>query len=358
MDTMKRNAWGTAVAALLAATAAGPSLDRDALRRSTAGLPDAGVTGALVRVAGSAGHWWGVSGVADTDTGAPVRSDSSFRIGGITRLFTHVVLLQLAGEQRADLDAPVVHRLPGLLSEPHQHVTVGQLLDGTSGLPALPSLTYGDGSNEWFTEHRFDSWSPERLVREALKEQREFTPGGTEPHNGIEAILAGLVIEEITGRPFAREVRERITRPLGLRGTYVPDADDVTLPEPYSCTYVATAGRLSDVTARSPHTWAAGGMVSTAADLDRFLVALLDGRLLPPAQQELLRTHGGLIRTVLPDGRELVGATGSGPGFACGVLATPDVSRRVAYSLSCIRAQGSGESPCVQRIVDAAFRTG
>ncbi|MFF4738975.1 serine hydrolase domain-containing protein [Streptomyces sp. NPDC001262] len=358
MDTLKRNAWGPAFAALLAATTAGPSLDRDALRRSVAGLPDADVTGALVRVAGSAGHWWGVSGVADAGTGAPVRSDSSFRIGGITRLFTHAVMLQLAGEQRVDLGTPVVRHLPGLLPESHRQVTVGQLLDGTSGLPALPSLTYGDGSNEWFTEHRFDSWSPERIVREALKEQREFTSEAAEPRNGIEDLLAGLVIEEITGRSFAREVRERIARPLGLRCTHVPDADDVTLPEPCSHTYVATGGGLTDVTARSPHAWAAGGMVSTAADLDRFLTALLEGRLLGPAQQELLATHGGLERTVLPDGRELLGATGSGPGFVCGVLAAPDLSRRVAYSLACIRAQGSGEIPCVQGIVEAAFRTG
>lgn len=358
MDTLKRNAWGTAVAALLAATTAGPSLDRDALRRSITGFPDADVTGALVRVAGSAGHWWGVSGVADADTGAPVRSDSSFRVGGITRLFTHAVLLQLAGEQIVDLDAPVARHLPGLLPESHRQVTVGQLLDGTSALPALPSLTYGDGSNEWFAEHRFDSWSPERIVRESLREQGEFTPEAAQPHNGIEALLAGLVVEEVTGHSFAREVRERITRPLGLRGTYVPDADDVTLPEPHSRTYVTTVGGLADVTERSPHAWAAGGVVSTAADLDRFLGALLDGRLLGPAQQELLATHCGLTSTVLQDGRELVGATCSGPGFACGVLATRDLSRRVAYSLTCIRAQGSGESPCVQRIVDAAFRTG
>ncbi|MEV4442466.1 serine hydrolase domain-containing protein [Streptomyces sp. NPDC049577] len=383
-----------ALLATLATTAPGAAadgrlLDTEALRRSIAGLPDDDVTGALVRVAGSDGYWWGTSGFADVRTQEAVRSDSSFRIGSITKLFTGTVVLQLAAEGRVDLDAPVLRYLPGLLPEAYSDVKVGQLLDHTSGLPAPSSLTYGDGSNEWFVRHRFESWTPEQIVREALRGERQFPAGTAQQYNGINSYVAGLLIEEVTGRSYASEVRSRIVRPLGLRRTYVPEAHDMTLPGPHAHGYRAVGDGLADVTKQSPYAWAEGGMISTAADLDRFTAALLGGRLLPPEQQKLLfrlpdpkkvvnlrNPHcanpagpaapsapcfslGGLMRAVLPNGTpeglEVWGKTGSAPGYTNAVFTTRDLSRRVVYSFNYTAPEGRTELPYVLRILSAAF---
>lgn len=97
-------------------------------------------------------------------------------------------------------------------------------------------------------------------------------------------------------------------------------------------------------------------MISTAADLDRFLVALFQGRLLLPAEQKLLfdvpnvpgaatntrycfgteacYSVGGLMRYRLPSGEYAWGKTGSRPGWDNGFFATRDLRHRVVYSLN------------------------
>ncbi|MEU2873880.1 serine hydrolase domain-containing protein [Streptomyces olivoreticuli] len=372
-----------------AAHAAPPPLDTEALHRSISGFPNADVNGALVRVAGSGGHWWGVSGVSDNVTGAPVRSDSYFRIGSISKLFTGTVMLQLAAEHKVDLDAPARRYVPDLLPDAFRDVTVGQLLDHTSGLPAPSPMTSGpDGEdpNKWFVDNRFRSWTPAEIVKAAVDGKApSFTPGTAQQYNGVNTHVAGLLIERVTGRTYAQEVRDRITRPLGLGRTYVPAANDPTLPEPHAHGYRTVEGELEDVTEQSPYAWAEGGMISTAADLDRFISALFRGRLLPPSQQRLLfevpdpkkvvNLHNkncasltdpkdpgtpcfsrlGLMRTTLRDGTVVWGKTGSQPGYANGIFTTPDLSRRVVYSLNYNNPLRSTELPYVLGITEAAF---
>ncbi|WP_424889605.1 serine hydrolase domain-containing protein [Streptomyces sp. XH2] len=382
-------ALAAALAAGTATTAgaAAPRPDKKALEESIAGFPNADVNGALVRVAGPGGHWWGTSGAADKATGASVRSDSSFRIGSITKLFTGTVMLQLAAEHRVDLDAPARRYVPGLLPDAFQDVKVGQLLDHTSGLPGPSVLTYGDGSNKWFAENRFRSWTPTEIVKAAVAGKTPVFPAGTaQQYNGINTHVAGLIIERVTGHTYAEEVRNRITRPLGLRHTYVPAATDVTLPEPHAHGYRTVDGSLVDVTEQSPYAWAEGGMISTAADLDRFITALLGGRLLPPSQQQRIFdlpdvpnapgnhhcasvtdpadrgaacfSRIGLMRFTLPDGTVVWGKTGSEPGYTNGLFAKRDLSRRVVYSLNYNNPPGSSELPYILRIAGAAFSTG
>ncbi|MFE5872670.1 serine hydrolase domain-containing protein [Streptomyces roseifaciens] len=388
----RRKPWpAVALTAVLAAAltagtagAATPRPDRKALEESIAGFPNADVNGALVRVAGPAGHWWGTSGAADKATGASVRSDSSFRIGSITKIFTGTVLLQLAAERQVDPDAPVRRYVPGLLPDAFHDVKVAQLLNHTSGLPGPSPLTYGDGSSKWFAENRFRSWTPTEIVTAAVDGKKPaFPPGTAQQYNGINTHVAGLIIERVTGRPYAEEVRDRITRPLGLRHTYVPAADDVTLPQPHAHGYRTVDGELVDVTEQSPSSWAEGGMISTAADLDRFITALLGGRLLPPSQQDRIFdlpdvpnapgnhhcasltdpgnrgracfSRIGLMRTELPGGTVVWGKTGSQPGYTNGVFVTRDLSRRVVYSLNYNNPPGSSELTYVLGIAEAAF---
>ncbi|PSJ28532.1 peptidase [Streptosporangium nondiastaticum] len=399
MEQTKRKTPGrsallaAALAAALAAgtaTAAGaatPRPDKKALEESIAGFPNADVNGALVRVAGPGGHWWGTSGAADKETGASVRSDSSFRIGSITKLFTGTVMLQLAAEHRVDLDAPARRYVPSLLPDAFQDVKVGQLLNHTSGLPGPSALTYGDGSNKWFAENRFRSWTPTEIVKAAVEGKKPAFPAGeAQQYNGINSHVAGLIIERVTGHTYAEEVRNRITRPLGLRHTYVPAAADVTLPEPHAHGYRTVDGTLVDVTEQSPYPWAEGGMISTAPDLDRFITALLGGRLLPPSQQQRIFdlpdvpnapgnhhcasltdpgnpgracfSRIGLMRTELPDGTVVWGKTGSEPGYTNGIFAKRDLSRRVVYSLNYNNPPGSSELRYILRIAGAAFSAG
>ncbi|MFF9771892.1 serine hydrolase domain-containing protein [Streptomyces sp. NPDC014636] len=362
-----------------------PGLDPAKLQAAIGGLPNADVTGALLRITGRAGHWSGTSGVGDLETGQGVPSDAHLRIGSISKVFTATIVLQLAAEHRIDLDKPVQQYLPGVLPAGLPSVMVGQLLNHTSGLPrAAASADFGDGSPEWFVAHRLKSFTPQQVIDLMSGQPMQFAPGTAQQYNGMNYYVAGLLVEKITGNTFAHEVRSRITRPLGLHDTRVPDADHPRLPGPHSHGYLTVTSSDGtthpvDVTEQSPWPWAEGGMISTPADLDRFMTALFRGRLLPPVQQAELFTvpdvpsfHSSQCRTEADAGRACMtmgimrvkasngvvvwGKTGSRPGYTSGVFATRDLSRKVVYSVNPTNLNGT-EMRYIQQIAAASFGT-
>lgn len=349
------------------------------MRAAIAGLPNATVTGALVNVTGPAGQWSGTSGVRDIRTSKPVQADGNFRVGSISKVFTAVVVLQLAAEHKVDLDQSVQHYLPGLLPASYPTITIRQILDHTSG---LPGGGLGSGDAEWFVEHRFESWTPQQIVADAVTHPMEFAPGTLQDYNGTNYYVAGLLIERLTGRSYAHEVRERIIEPLHLRDTYVLDRHDPRLPGAHAHGYVAVAKdgttALHDVSTQSPFPWAEGGLISDSADLDRLISAIFQGRVVPSSELDEMFTipkvryagtgncsvgpeagqacySAGLMKTALPNGVTVWGKTGSRPGYTSGVFATRDLRRVLTYSLNPTGNKDGTEMPYVAKIAATTF---
>ncbi|RFU41705.1 class A beta-lactamase-related serine hydrolase [Actinomadura logoneensis] len=360
-----------------------PRLDPAMVRASIGGLPDASVTGALVKVTGSAGRWSGTSGLGDIHARTPVPLDGRFRVGSISKVFTAVVVLQLAAEHRLDLDQSVQHYMPGLLPAGYPRVTVRQLLDHTSGLPTGGHLGEAQGDpKRWFVDHRFDSWTPRQIVTDAMTTPMDFAPGTSQRYNGLNYYVAGMLIEKVTGRTYAHEVRNRILQPLNLRATYVLDRHDPRLPGPHSHGYVAVTEKggtvLHDVSEQSPYPWAEGGMISSADDLTRFIRAIFQGRVVPRSMLPTMfavpdvkyadDSHcnlgsdtghacfsAGLMRVTLPNGVTVWGKTGSRPGYTSGMFATRDLRRVAVYSLNPTGGKDGSEAPYVNRIAAAVY---
>ncbi|MFI8457737.1 serine hydrolase domain-containing protein [Kitasatospora sp. NPDC085464] len=248
-----------------------------------------GVPAALATVRGRDGgvrHY--TAGVADLATGARVPVDGQVRIGSNTKTFTAVVVLQLVGEGKVDLDAPVDTYLPGLVRGDGidgRRITVRQLLQHTSGLPDYEGLI-----DEASLRDRY--FEPRDLLDVALRQKQQFAPGERFGYSSTGYVLAGLIVQRVTGRPLAEEIDRRVVRPLGLRHTYFPAVGDRTIREPHPKGYRKdTAGSLRDFTELDPSAgWAAGQMISTDSDLNRFFSELLAGHLLPPAQLAQMRT--------------------------------------------------------------------
>jgi D-alanyl-D-alanine carboxypeptidase len=238
------------------------------------------------------------SGVGDTTTGRPVPLDAHFRIGSMTKPFVAATILQLVGENRLSLDDTVDRWLPDLVQgngNDGRAITVRQLLQHTSGLAdvtlEMPFLT----SETEFQQNRFDQWSMPEEVALALRHAPDFAPGTSWAYSNTNYILAGLIIEKVTGNPWRDEVTNRIIRPLDLQNTTLPDGR-VDLPEPHATNYERFPGE--DATSEDPqygnpidvteqnttYGGPAGEMVSTVDDTNRFLQALLGGRVLKPAQ--------------------------------------------------------------------------
>ncbi|MGW5355791.1 serine hydrolase domain-containing protein [Streptomyces sp. NPDC004031] len=274
-----------------------------------------GGPGALVEVRDRRGRSVLTSGVADVLTRAPMRGDSSFRIGSMTKPFVATVVLQLVGEHRVVLDAPVERYLPGVVRGPAgdgRTITVRQLLQHTSGLPDyLDFLDPRAVLRDPLAHH-----DTRDLVDLALAHPPVFpVPGDGWDYSNTNYLLAGMIVEKVTGHSYGEEIRRRVITPLGLTATSVPD-DDPAIPGPHPRGYVRPGpdAPLLDATALNPSVaGASGAMISSADDLDRFLAALLGGRLLRPAQLAEMtavratgdtgREYGlGLERRTLPCG--------------------------------------------------------
>ncbi|GAA2281005.1 peptidase [Streptomyces ruber] len=324
--------------------------DTVALRNAIAGLPDADTSAALIRVGGH-GSWTGTAGVRDLRTGAPALEHARFRAGSTTKVVTAAVVLQLAAEGEVDLSAPVTRYLPGLLpSSFTTPPTVRHLLNFTSGLQ--PGVNLG-GTTEDMYANRFRTLTPERVVATAVAKGPAFTPGQRQVYQNIDYTVLGMLIEKVTGDDYAHQAEARVFRPLGMRHTDFPDGPDPRIHGPHNRGYSIVGGRTTDVTEwNMSDRWAAGDMISTTADLERFLVALFSGRVVPeprlkemftvPTVHEGTATYGAGLERFEVNGKEVWGKTGSRPGYHTVIAATADLSRTLVYSVNSKSAREDG----------------
>ncbi|MER5903514.1 serine hydrolase domain-containing protein [Streptomyces mirabilis] len=265
------------------------------------------------------------AGVGDLATGAKVPRDGQVRMGSNTKTFTAVVVLQLVGEGKIDLDAPVDAYLRGLVRGDDidgRHITVRQLLQHTSGLPNYSKYLSDD----------IRYYDPRELLDLALQHKADFAPGTNWAYSNTNYLVAGLIVQKATGRPLAEEINQRVIKRIGLRHTYFPAPGEEMIRERHPRGYYqdSAGAPLVDATEWDPSwAWAAGQMVSTNSDLNRFFSALLAGRLLPKAQLDQMRTtvpasypfpagarYGlGLVSTPLSCGGVYWGHGGSMTGY-------------------------------------------
>ncbi|WP_217234606.1 serine hydrolase [Streptomyces sp. AC555_RSS877] len=340
-------------------TPTGP--DTRALEAALKGLPDQDATAALVRVGGK-GSWQGVAGVRDLRTGAPALENARFRAGSTTKIVTAALVLQLAAEGRISLDGTVQQYLPGLLTEDFSPITVRQLLNFTSGLQ--PGASLGDNVDVGH-EHRFETLTPEEVVAASVAKGPDpaYAPGARQRYGNIHYTVLGMLIEKVTGDSYAHQAAVRIFRPLGMRHTSFPDGPDPRIHGPHHRGYDWIDGKLVDVTDwNMSDRWAAGDMISTTTDLERLLVGLFRGRVVPePQLTEMFTvpavegaTMGAALQRFELNGKEIWGKTGSRPGYHTVVAATRNLSRTVVYSVNSTDAKGEG-LPIVQRFAFPAF---
>ncbi|MFI1038034.1 serine hydrolase domain-containing protein [Streptomyces hygroscopicus] len=231
--------------------------------------------------------------------------------------------------------------LPGLVPAlGGDRITVRDLLQHASGLPEYTDgLLDGDAPRD-----RFRTWTPAELVRRAVKDGNRdrpllFPPGTDHHYSNTDYIVLGMIIEKVTGRSYRTEIDQRIIRPLGLRDTRLPGSSPfITGPHSHGYEPVEKAdGTLVPVdftTVNMSVAGAAGEIISTTADLDRFFRTLLSGSLLRPAELREMTadTSGGwglgLEIATLPCGT-IVGHGGGTPGYRTVSFHTLDGTRQV-----------------------------
>lgn len=310
-STRRRVALGAVTAATVAATLAMPlstawaqqdarstGAGRAALQRDLDDIVQKdGVVGAQAALVDGKSRISVRSGTAERGTGRKVPHDGYFRMGSNTKTFVATVMLQLEAEGRVRLDDMVDHWLPGVVEgqgNDGKRITVRQLLQHTSGVPDYVPHLPGIFDEGEFQKHRFDAFKPRDLVRFAMRDKPTFEPGKGWNYSNTNYILAGMIIEKVTGRNWSEEVHTRIIKPLGLKHTYsARERADFGLPWPHANSYqqFKPGGPLVESTEVNM-SWgdSAGDLVTTSKDLTRFWRGLLGGELLKSKQLKEMKT--------------------------------------------------------------------
>ncbi|EXU62386.1 beta-lactamase [Streptomyces sp. PRh5] len=351
---------------------------------------DAGVPGVAVRI--DNGHGPAVESTEQapwTVADHKLAVDDEFRMGSNTKTLVATLILQLVAEHQVNLTDSVESWLPGLVPGGGA-ITLRMLLNHTSGLYDYTDDPAGLAS---VTGQDQRQWTPEELLALATRHQALFTPGKKWFYSNTNYIALGMVLEKATGRSVADLIDERIVRPLGLTHTYLattaawrpgdsrththgyePDAAHLgPLLPPGMPPGTSFAGPIHDdhvnTTGINPSwAWAAGAVVSSAADWARFDTALMSGELLPPAQLRQMRTtvpedsaapeatrYGlGLEEVRTPCGT-VWGHTGGIPGYASQNYTDSTGHRTVAILTSTVFGLSERKVAATYRpLVDAA----
>ncbi|MEU1208882.1 serine hydrolase domain-containing protein [Nocardia sp. NPDC005825] len=310
-------------------------------------LVRSGLPGAQAVISGPYGQRIVTAGSGDLGTGAPYADGAHFRIGSVTKTFVATVVMQLAEAGVVTLDTPIERYLPGVVQgggNDGNRITVRQLLQHTSGLadfaPEDVAHKLPQQLDQTSDGMAYRDLAPADLIRIAMTMPPQFEPGAQFQYTNTNYVLLGMMIERLTGQRLAAEIDARILKPLALHDTYFPVAGETGLRDPHPLGYHKVDGRWIDTTTMEA-AWAgaAGAIVSTGADLNRFITALTTGKLLPTRQLAQMETtipmapgaemnYGlGLIRFQVPCGqqhKEVWGHSGGIPGFSTLTIATPE----------------------------------
>lgn len=267
-------------------------------------------------------------GLANMEWQIPNAPDTKFRLGSITKQFTSMVIMQLAGEKKINLDQKITAYLPDYRKETGDKVTVRHLLSHTSGIPSYTSIP------GFIQNQARDPYTVADFVKKFTSGDLEFEPGSKWVYDNSGYFLLGAIIERVTGKTYEQAVKERIFDPLGMKDSGY-DHFNTVLPK-RATGYVLTPNGYEN----SPYLdmsipYAAGALYSTVEDLykwdralytDKLLSAELKATMFTPVMQNY--AFGWAVRKMkLDDGKtEVATITHNGGinGFSTVEIRMPD----------------------------------
>ncbi|MBA2283657.1 MAG: beta-lactamase family protein [Acidimicrobiia bacterium] len=247
-----------------------------------------------------------------------VTPDSPFRVGSLSKTVVAVMVLQLVDEGAIELDAPLITYLPDLAIP--DGITTRQLLAHRSGLPEhtdgeLVPAVLADPAR---------AWTPTDVLALVADQPLDFEPGKNFGYSNTNYIVAGLLLEQVTGRSLTENLDARLVEPLGLTTTYfAPDPQRAPITG-YSSDLAGGTTDASPYTALETAAGAAGSLVSTVPDLATFIRALAHGELLSEA------TYEEMIDGLPAEGHSL-GVFPSDPPTATGIANSGAIPGFTAY---------------------------
>ena len=199
--------------------------------------------------------------------------NTKFNLASISKQFTAAIVLQLEEEGKLKLNQTISEYYPAYRKDVGKKVTLHQLLTHQSGIPNYTSLPF-----VW-SDSLYRKYSREDLVTKFASGDLEFKPGSQYQYNNSGYLILSLIIEQVTGKPFAEVFEERIAQPLQLQFTGVDDRQKI-IPQRAAGYVKASDGYENTYSMYMQNLQGAGNLYGTVGDLFQWGQSLFGGKLL------------------------------------------------------------------------------
>jgi CubicO group peptidase (beta-lactamase class C family) len=290
-------------------------------------------------------------GSANKDFGALNTIDTKFNLGSMNKMFTSVIIAQLAEQGKLSYDDPLSKFLPDFPSAAAaQKVKIKHLLTHTSGLGSY-------FNDEFFRSSRDRFRTVDDMMQLAKGESLAFEPGTRWSYSNTGMLVLGRVIEVVTRQDYFDYVRDHISKPAGMTRSDAYELDGVNenLAVGYEKEYAddGTKRYRNNIFTHVMRGGPAGGGYSTAPDLLRFAEALKAGKLVTPATYELMTTPKPDVSSPRYGfGFQLdpqTGIAGHSGGFP-GISSNLDIFKGTGYVAVVMANYGDAGQPVVDKI--------
>ncbi|UGU14538.1 beta-lactamase family protein [Sinomicrobium kalidii] len=230
-------------------------------------------------------------GIADRRFDVPVTDRTVFKVASITKAFTAVLILQLYDEGRLDLEKTIKTYLPRFSYEAGNRVTIHQLLNHTSGMRQIDTISSVDNAYKYGLGFLQKPYTSGQLFHLFEGDSLVNEPGEKWEYNNYEYIVLGKIIEKLYGKPYEEVLNEKILKPLGMFNSGLLKQKKII--KNLASTYFT--GTESDVLVNDmpvyiENWYAAGAMYSSAKDLLKFSNALFGLKLISESALDMMLT--------------------------------------------------------------------
>ena len=220
-------------------------------------------------------------GFADVEKNIAADRMTKYKIGSVTKTFTAVMIMQLIEEKKLNLQTKLNRFYPKIPNA--EKITIYDLLHHRTGI-----VDYINGDSITAKNiYRFHS--KEEMIQKITDYKPLFEPGTKHEYSNSNYNLLGYIIETLTKKSYAENIQTRIVKKANLLNTYFPQGKiETSIGESYSYLFNGTKWEKVEEWENSI-AYSAGAIISTPADLTRFMYALFDGKLVKPSSLEQMK---------------------------------------------------------------------
>ncbi len=239
----------------------------------------------------------------------PATINTRYRIGSISKMFTGTMIFQLIEAGKLGLNTKLSSYFPQIPNA--DKITIGEMLSHRSGI-------FNFTNDSTYVSYMTQQKSEAEIVNIIQKYKPAFEPDSKSEYSNSNFILLGYILEKIYKKPYPAILKEKVLTPAGLKNTYYGGKTNIKNNEAYSYSY-KNSNWIKEPETDMSIPGGAGALVSTPADLNLFIEALFEGKLISASsvkQMQTIKDGFGMAMFMMPfDLKKSYGHTGGIDGF-------------------------------------------